>query len=217
MIIKKQKGVALVVALMVTVIIGIVAITLASVSSKTQRSDNSNYGRVLGTSNAVSGVNRVINFVGTVSDLRPTLDDDEIFSTQFAGKDTWVVGGQQLNANDTAPFFRGAIQVIPNSLLRANGDTDPWYRNEDNWKRAECPLCVILRNGAPVNENEDGTTSVLTEYRGCTPANASIVTGSQVHYKYCYLRVSSRGLDSVGNQRSASIVQSNVRIKKATL
>ena len=43
MIIKKQKGVALVVALMVTVIIGIVAITLASVSSKTQRSDNSNY------------------------------------------------------------------------------------------------------------------------------------------------------------------------------
>lgn len=215
MIIKKQKGVALVVALMVTVIIGIVAITLASVSSKTQRSDNSNYGRVLGTSNAVSGVNRVINFVGTVSDLRPTLDDDEIFSTQFAGKENWVVGGQPLNANDTAAFFRGAIQVKPNSQLRANGDTDPWYRNEDNWKRAACPSCVILKNGAPVKD--DGTTSVLTEYRGCTSANASIVTGSQVHYKYCYLRVSSKGLDSVGNQRSASIVQSNVRIKKATL
>ena len=215
MIIKKQKGVALVVALMVTVIIGIVAITLASVSSKTQRSDNSNYGRVLGTSNAVSGVNRVINFVGTVSDLRPTLDDDEIFSTQFAGKETWVVGGQTLNANYTAAFFRGAIQVKPNSLLRANDEIDPWYRNEDNWKRANCPSCVIFRNGVPVND--EGTTSVLTEYRGCTPANASIVTGSQVHYKYCYLRVSSRGLDSVGNQRSASIVQSNVRIKKATL
>ncbi|WP_405327203.1 hypothetical protein [Ruminobacter sp.] len=216
MIIKKQKGVALVVALMVTVIIGIVAITLASVSSKTQRSDNSNYGRVLGTSNAVSGVNRVINFVGTVSDLRPTLDDHDIFSSLLAGSETWVVGGQTLNSNDTAPFFRGVIQVKPNNQLRANdNDFDPWYRNEDNWKRANCPSCVILRNGVPVND--DGTTSVLTEYRGCTPANASIVTGSQVHYKYCYLRVSSRGLDSVGNQRSASIVQSNVRIKKATL
>lgn len=216
MIIKKQKGVALVVALMVTVIIGIVAITLASVSSKTQRSDNSNYGRVLGTSNAVSGVNRVINFVGTVSDLRPTLDDNDIFSSQFAGKETWVVGGQTLNPNDTAPFFRGVIQVKPNNQLRANDDgSDPWYRNEDNWKRANCPSCVILRNGVPVKD--EGTTSFLTEYRGCTPANASIVTGSQVHYKYCYLRVSSRGLDSVGNQRSASIVQSNVRIKKASL
>ena len=63
MYIKNQKGVALVVALMITVIVGIIALSLAGITAKTQRGDNSNYGRVVGANNAISGANRAINFL----------------------------------------------------------------------------------------------------------------------------------------------------------
>ena len=70
MFIRNQRGVALVVALMITVIIGIIAVTLAGVTSKSQKSDNSYYGRALGSNSAISGVNRAINFLSATSNVK---------------------------------------------------------------------------------------------------------------------------------------------------
>ena len=95
--IKHQKGVALVVALMLTIIIGVIAITLGSISNKTQRSDNANYSKVVSTSNSVSGVNRGINFlVNTTNFKNKTFLDP---SYQVPGSGTISIYSSRLRDN----------------------------------------------------------------------------------------------------------------------
>ena len=197
MVIKNQKGVALVVALVITVVIGVIALALASVTSRTQRSDNSNYGRVLGTSNAVSGVNRAANFLGATSRI-PSYDRMEIFNKNIilsTAKEQWVINE---NYVDTRGFFSGLGQTRPDSQLLANGQ--PWYRNDTDW--TNCPTCVKL-NG--------GTSVYYIEERDTFPAEGSNNPNNQM--MYTYYRVTSRGVDGINNPPSASVIQTHVRVR----
>ncbi len=202
MTLRHQRGVALVVALMITLIIGVIAVTLASVTTRSQKSDNANYGKTVGQANAVSGVNRAINFLSSTAQF----EDRGLFlptTVQSQGIDQAVVGGVNIATTD---FFRGVVNVMGDSLLdtRGTGDRTPWYRVHDNWTREKCNRCVILNNG---------TTAYLIEYRGFRGQTGD-PTSSAARIGYAFYRITSRGLDSVDNERSAAIVQTNVGIRR---
>lgn len=204
MMIKNQKGVALIVALMITVIIGIIAISLASMTARGQKSDNSNYGRIIGSSNAVSGVNRSVNFLQTIggSKLVTPEQREHLLNSENPAADVWSIGSSQ--TVDTRLFFRGIGQRRSNAELDANGNA--WYRDPDMWTRAKCPKCVILN---------DGTTVYYTELRSSSSngGNGPDTSVNNNDVIYNYYRITSRGLDRQNNHRSASVIQTHVKIR----
>lgn len=199
MFIRNQRGVALVVALMITVIIGIIAVTLAGVTSKSQKSDNSYYGRALGSNSAISGVNRAINFLSATSNVKDFSKRADMFKKEGTPSvSQWTIDGSLVN---TADFFRGIKRLRNNNEV--NSQDDPWYRKASEWDASLCPKnnCVVLNNG---------TTIYYIEQREIRPCDAS---GSECNFNYEYYRITSRGLDRVGNNRSAAIVQTHVRVR----
>ncbi|WP_405348931.1 hypothetical protein [Ruminobacter amylophilus] len=199
MFIRNQRGVALVVALMITVIIGIIAVTLAGVTSKSQKSDNSYYGRALGSNSAISGVNRAINFLSATSNVKDFSKRADMFKKEGTPSvSQWTIDGSLVN---TADFFRGIKRLRNNNEV--NSQDKPWYRKASEWDASLCPKnnCVVLNNG---------TTIYYIEQREIRPCDAS---GSECNFNYEYYRITSRGLDRVGNNRSAAIVQTHVRVR----
>ena len=203
MFIRNQRGVALVVALMITVIIGIIAVTLAGVTSKSQTHDNSSYGRAMGSNSAISGVNRAINFLAATSNVRDFSQRDDMLKKEGSPSvSQWTIDGNLVN---TADFFRGIKKLRNNNEV--NSQNNPWYRNAPEWDASLCPdnNCVVLNNG---------TTIYYIEKRHVRPCNASASEpDSDCHFYYEYYRVTSRGLDRAGNHRSAAIVQAHVRVR----
>ena len=183
----------------ITVIIGIIAVTLAGVTSKSQKSDNSYYGRALGSNSAISGVNRAINFLSATSNVKDFSKRADMFKKEGTPSvSQWTIDGSLVN---TADFFRGIKRLRNNNEV--NSQDNPWYRKASEWDASLCPKnnCVVLNNG---------TTIYYIEQREIRPCDAS---GSECNFNYEYYRITSRGLDRVGNNRSAAIVQTHVRVR----
>ena len=112
----------------------------------------------------------------------------------------WTIDGSLVN---TADFFRGIKRLRNNNEV--NSQNNPWYRNASEWDASLCPNnnCVVLNNG---------TTIYYIEQREIRPCDAT-GSDSECHFNYEYYRITSRGLDRVGNNRSAAIVQTHVRVR----
>lgn len=224
--IKHQRGVALVVALMLTIIIGVIAITLGSISNKTQRSDNANYSKIVSTSNSVSGVNRAINFLVSTTNFKnkwlldpsytvKNSDNITIYSADTG--DDGVVKSGDVSGSLLKTLFKGVITAVGDS--KVDGKTSPqWYTNNNEWKDSEnntvCNLgkCVVLNQG---------TTTYVIEYRGFQPDSPNSQSLS-AKIGYSFYRITSKGLDrpAAGEDNSqlpssASIIQTNVGIRRS--
>lgn len=204
---KNQSGVALVVALMITVIIGIMAISLAGLAYRSQKSSNLSYENVVSELNAFTGVNRVITFLNQV------VDDKEKSSYLTPGTSlttpvnhSWKIKGK--TANDDLPFtiFNGIDQPMDKygTVYLNFSQGQFWYRTPDGWNiNKNCANCISLNNGMTVTR---------IEKRGFAPLNAG---GSATKVGYNFYRITSRGSDteakdgSVSLDSSQSIVQTN--------
>lgn len=212
--IKHQKGVALVVALMLTIIIGVIAITLGSISNKTQRSDNANYSKVVSTSNSVSGVNRGINFLVNTTNFKNKTFLDPSYQVPGSGTISIYSPKGELSTVDVkklAPIFKGIRPVIGDKLVNGANAT-PWYRQENAWVMDQ-QFC----GGKCVSLN-DGTTTYLIEYRGFQPDSPNSQSLA-AKIGYSFYRITSRGLDRPNTDgqlpSSATIVQTNVGIRRS--
>lgn len=161
--VKKQQGVALIIALIVTAIVGIIAISLSSTAFRTQRSQNISVGTATSHSNAVSGINRAINFL-RASALEQ--QHDVFVVKSLNNKDVIIINGEPHRIPD---IFRGVEDQIEDDYVNAtlNDGQDLWYRAANWWTNNNCLSCV----------NVEGENNVFfrIEKRGCRqPQGASI-------------------------------------------
>lgn len=211
MYIKNQKGVALVVALMITVIVGIIALSLAGITAKTQRGDNSNYGRVVGANNAISGANRAINFLAVLSrpdaigqDERRALGLDNPNGISIDPTSVYING----SLSDVSEFFNG-LKPLQDGANVISSKT-PWYRVDDAWDKgcvnvndASKNRCVVLN---------DGNTIYYVELMKRLPG-----PGNNSDIEEHYFRITALGVDGVANSSSAAIYQTVVRVSVSLL
>lgn len=159
--VKKQQGVALIIALIVTAIVGIIAISLSSTAFRTQRSQNISVGTATSHSNAVSGINRAINFL-RASALEQQHD---VFVVKILNNDNVIINGEP---HEIPNIFRGVENQIDDQFVNVtlNDGQDLWYRAAD-WFNNNCLSCVKV----------EGENNVIfrIEKRGCRqPQGASI-------------------------------------------
>ncbi|WP_406039780.1 hypothetical protein [Succinimonas sp.] len=214
---RKQSGVALIVALMITVIIGLIAVSLAGLAFRSQKAANLSYESVVSDLQAISGVNRVISFLNQVADdenksvyLKEASSVHQPVSTTG-----WNIKGKTVDANVMnvlkTTLFNGVDRPMDEYsstyLDYANGDF--WYRDNNGWNTEDglCVNCVSIDNGR---------TIVRIEKRGFASTNAG---GSAAKIGYQFYRITSRGSDAEGAQSgtpqagsSQSIVQTNFGI-----
>lgn len=152
--IKKQQGVALIIALIVTAIVGIIAISLSSTAFRTQRSQNISVGTATSHSNAVSGINRAINFL-RASALEQQHD---VFVVKSLNNDDVIINGVTHQIRD---IFRGVEDQIDDQFVNVtlNDGQDLWYRAANWWTDNNCLSCV--------NVEGDNNVFFRIEKRGC--------------------------------------------------
>ena len=216
---KNQSGVALVVALMITVIIGILAISLAGLSYRSQRASNLSYENVVSELNAITGVNRVITFINQVqsdeqkdSYLSPR-ESTNPSSLRTPVNTSWKINGKTSTVDLKNIMFNGVdlrMDEYGSSYLDyANGQF--WYRTPEGWdvteKVGDCANCLNLNNGTTITRIE------RRDFAGASPEGSDVVIG------YRFYRITSRGSDTGGAQTgtmsqgaSQSIVQTNFGI-----
>ncbi len=214
---RKQSGVALIVALMITVIIGLIAVSLAGLAFRSQKAANLSYESVVSDLQAISGVNRVISFLNQVADdeNKTTYLKEASRMDQAVSTTGWNIKGKTVDANVMnvlkTTLFNGIDRPMDEYsstyLDYANGDF--WYRTNDGWNTEDglCVNCVSIDNGRPI---------VRIEKRGFASTNAG---GSAAKIGYQFYRITSRGSDVGGAQDGApqagssqSIVQTNFGI-----
>lgn len=163
--VKKQQGVALIIALIVTAIVGIIAISLSSTAFRTQRSQNISVGTATSHSNAVSGINRAINFL-RASALEQQHD---VFVVKILNNDNVIINGEP---HEIPNIFRGVENQIDDQFVNVtlNDGQDLWYRAAD-WFNNNCLSCV----------NVEGENNVIfrIERRGCRGTQGSSLGPSE--------------------------------------
>ena len=211
---RKQSGVALIVALMITVIIGLIAVSLAGLAFRSQKSANLSYESVVSDLQAISGVNRVISFLNQVAEdenkttyLSPVSNLNTKLNTTG-----WKIKGKTVDEgvmNDLkVKLFNGVdkpVDVINAASYLNYSNGSFWYRTGQGWDTSEnslCAHCVSIDNGK---------TIVRIEQRDFAPVSAG---GSAAKISYQMYRITSRG-SNAGNLQagsSQSIVQTNFGI-----
>ncbi len=211
---KSQRGVALIVALIVTLIIGIIAISLGGMAYRTQRSVNASYSNVVSDTNAVSGVNRAISFLtATSGDSNNSTYLEPATSPRSHSTAGWNILGKTNFANLSTTLFNGVDQPMELSgtayLDYNNGKF--WYRDPEGWNPNNnklCSNCVALN---------DGKTIYRIEKRGFSKLNPGSA-GDAVSVGYTFYRITSRGSDAPMEDNgdaapgAQSIVQTNFGI-----
>jgi Tfp pilus assembly protein PilX len=163
--IKKQQGVALIVALIVTAIVGIIAISLSSTAFRTQRSQNISTSTASSYSNAVSGINRAINFL-RASAVQQEL---QVFDVKMRDDEPIFIGGVN-RRDDLENHFKGVENQIADDFVNVslNNGSNLWYRVADwfNNPNNDCLSCVS------VNTNNRNVVFRI-EKRQCRGSNAA--------------------------------------------
>ena len=216
---RKQSGVALIVALMITVIIGLIAVSLAGLAFRSQKAANLSYESVVSDLQAISGVNRVISFLNQVADdeNKTTYLKEATSVKQAVSTTGWNIKGKAVDAGVMNVLKTTLFNGIDRPMDEFNGgaylDYDNgifWYRTNNGWNTEDGGLCV---NCVSI---DNGKTIVRIEKRDFAPTSAG---GSATKIGYQFYRITSRGsdvgVDQDGNPQagsSQSIVQTNFGI-----
>lgn len=204
---KKQKGVALIVALMITVVIGVIAMGLVNIAKKGQFKENAFFSNEISYNNAISGINNAVTFLFFARNADFVMSTSSNPRSQSPIPDTVTVNGKSYSKTEfTGNWFNGSdAQLNDDQYLNYDTTGGVWYRTQNGWdENADCANCVVIR---------DQQNNVLYTYRielRDFASFSSVVDDSASNYGYRFFRVTSRGVDPVTN--AETIMESNVGI-----
>lgn len=219
---KRQSGAALVVALMITIIMGILAVGISKVATTGQRRENANFGNAISNANAVAGIEAASGFISAIVGVpgEGRHYDIGLFRPANNGKVTdkktsFTVG---VSENNTMKSYTFQISEIPNiykgveaqldeeSLSYQDGDkqvTNLWFRGSAGWTQNN--------DNSIVNVNGSNTVQYRIEERDNVFLSLNPGMNNQANsLGYRFYRVTSRGEDP--NSGAVTILQTHISI-----
>lgn len=216
---KRQSGAALVVALMITIIMGILAVGISKVATTGQRRENANFGNAISNANAVAGIEAASGFISAIVGVpgegrnydiklfRPATDKD----TEF------TVGVSENNTDTQMKFYPFKISEIKNiyngveaqlnenslSYHKGNQVSHLWFRDFNEWGQED--------DNSIVNVNGNNTVQYRIEERDNVFLSLNPGMNNQANsLGYRFYRVTSRGQDP--NSGAVTILQTHISI-----
>ncbi len=213
----KSRGIALVVALMITLIIGVIALALGGMAFTGQRSENSFYSNEISNANALSGLNSTIAFLKQAvgSSLLSTVVVEDASSPISFGDNstTYTIKGKTFSEANLVQYFKGVYKELDNNehLIFGSGTTTShfWYRTAAGWNTAAGQLCA---NCLVIGDAENPSAIVRIESRDFVPGSAA-VGDAGYGLGYRYYRITALGRDP--NSFAQTILQSNIALLSA--
>lgn len=219
---KRQSGAALVVALMITIIMGILAVGISKVATTGQRRENANFGNAISNANAVAGIEAASGFISAIVGVpgEGRHYDIGLFRPANNGKVTnkttsFTVGVSENNTDTQYNFNISEISNIYNgveaqldekSLSYQDGDnqvTNLWFRGSAGWTQN--------RDNSIVNVNGNNTVQYRIEERDNVFLSLNPGMNNQANsLGYRFYRVTSRGQDP--NSGAVTILQTHISI-----
>lgn len=222
---KRQSGAALVVALMITIIMGILAVGISKVATTGQRRENANFGNAISNANAVAGIEAASGFISAIVGVpgEGRHYDIGLFRPANNGKVTdkttsFTVGVSENNTDTQMESYKFKIYEISNiyngveaqldekSLSYQDGDkqvTNLWFRGSAGWTQND--------DNSIVNVNGSNTVQYRIEERDNVFLSLNPGMNNQANsLGYRFYRVTSRGEDP--NSGAVTILQTHISI-----
>lgn len=223
---KRQSGAALVVALMITIIMGILAVGISKVATTGQRRENANFGNAISNANAVAGIEAASGFISAIVGVpgegrhydiglfRPAnngkvTDKTTSFTVGVSEKNTDTqMESYSFNISEIKNIYNGVeAQLDENSLSYQNGDQDSllWFRDFAEWGQNDD------NSNSIVNVNGNNTVKYRIEERDNVFLSLNPGMNNQANsLGYRFYRVTSRGEDP--NSGAVTILQTHISI-----
>lgn len=225
---KRQSGAALVVALMITIIMGILAVGISKVATTGQRRENANFGNAISNANAVAGIEAASGFISAIVGVpgEGRHYDIGLFRPANNGKVTdkttsFTVGVSENNTDtqmesyksynfiisEISNIYNGVeAQLDEKSLSYQDGDeqvTNLWFRGSAGWTQN--------KDNSIVNVNGSNTVQYRIEERDNVFLSLNPGMNNQANsLGYRFYRVTSRGEDP--NSGAVTILQTHISI-----
>lgn len=222
---KRQSGAALVVALMITIIMGILAVGISKVATTGQRRENANFGNAISNANAVAGIEAASGFISAIVGVpgEGRHYDIGLFRPANNGEVTnkttsFTVGVSENNTDTQMESYEFTISEISNiyngveaqldekSLSYQDGDkqvTNLWFRGSAGWTQN--------KDNSIVNVNGNNTVQYRIEERDNVFLSLNPGMNNQANsLGYRFYRVTSRGQDP--NSGAVTILQTHISI-----
>lgn len=218
---KRQSGAALVVALMITIIMGILAVGISKVATTGQRRENANFGNAISNANAVAGIEAASGFISAIVGVpgegryydiklfRPATDKNTEFTVGVSENNTDTqMKSYPFNISEIKNIYNGVeAQLNENSLSYQNGDQDShlWFRDFAEWRQNDD------NSNSIVNVNGNNTVKYRIEERDNVFLSLNPGMNNQANsLGYRFYRVTSRGEDP--NSGAVTILQTHISI-----
>lgn len=220
---KRQSGAALVVALMITIIMGILAVGISKVATTGQRRENANFGNAISNANAVAGIEAASGFISAIVGVpgegrhydiglfRPAnngkaTDKTTSFTVGVSNTDTQMES-YKFNISEISNIYNGVeAQLDEKSLSYQDGDkqvTNLWFRGSAGWTQD--------KDNSIVNVNGNNTVQYRIEERDNVFLSLNPGMNNQANsLGYRFYRVTSRGEDP--NSGAVTILQTHISI-----
>lgn len=219
---KRQSGAALVVALMITIIMGILAVGISKVATTGQRRENANFGNAISNANAVAGIEAASGFISAIVGVpgEGRHYDIGLFRPANNGEVTdkttsFTVGVSENNTsykfkiNEISNIYNGVEAQLDEKSLSyhyQDGDkqvTNLWFRGSAGWKQND--------KNSIVNVNGSNTVQYRIEERDNVFLSLNPGMNNQANsLGYRFYRVTSRGQDP--NSGAVTILQTHISI-----
>lgn len=221
---KRQSGAALVVALMITIIMGILAVGISKVATTGQRRENANFGNAISNANAVAGIEAASGFISAIVGVpgEGRHYDIGLFRPANNGKVTdkttsFTVGVSEKNTDtqmksytfqisEISNIYNGVeAQLDENSLFYHKGNqvSHLWFRDFNEWGQED--------DNSIVNVNGNNTVQYRIEERDNVFLSLNPGMNNQANsLGYRFYRVTSRGEDP--NSGAVTILQTHISI-----
>lgn len=217
---KRQSGAALVVALMITIIMGILAVGISKVATTGQRRENANFGNAISNANAVAGIEAASGFISAIVGVpgegrhydiglfRPATDKSTEFTVGVSEKNTDTqMESYKFKIFDISNIYNGVeAQLGEESLSYQDGDnqdTNLWFRGSAGWTQNN--------DNSIVNVNGSNTVQYRIEERDNVFLSLNPGMNNQANsLGYRFYRVTSRGEDP--NSGAVTILQTHISI-----
>ena len=218
---KRQSGAALVVALMITIIMGILAVGISKVATTGQRRENANFGNAISNANAVAGIEAASGFISAIVGVpgegrhydiglfRPATDKNTEFTVGVSENNTDTkMDSYKFKISEIKNIYNGVeAQLDENSLSYQNGDQDSllWFRDFAEWGQNDD------NSNSIVNVNGNNTVKYRIEERDNVFLSLNPGMNNQANsLGYRFYRVTSRGEDP--NSGAVTILQTHISI-----
>lgn len=218
---KRQSGAALVVALMITIIMGILAVGISKVATTGQRRENANFGNAISNANAVAGIEAASGFISAIVGVpgegrhydiglfRPATDKSTEFTVGVSEKNTDTqMKSYPFKISEIKNIYNGVeAQLGEKSLSYQKGDQDShlWFRDFAEWGQNDD------NSNSIVNVNGNNTVKYRIEERDNVFLSLNPGMNNQANsLGYRFYRVTSRGEDP--NSGAVTILQTHISI-----